>query len=142
MNIRYLTPDFAVAPQISVSDIVGIKEAGFVAVICNRPAMESMPMDQPEAISAAVTGAGLTFVDNPLTSGQLSMDHIETQAQAMSGKTLAYCASGTRSAILWALAVAGKLPTDDILAAMDKAGYPMPQLRGQIDMLASPPARP
>lgn len=141
MDIRHLTPDFAVSPQISSGDISDLKEAGFTAVICNRPSMESMPLDQPDLIGEAVAAAGLTFVDNPLVSGQLSMDHIASQADGMQGKTLAYCASGTRSAILWALAMAGKMPTDDILAAMETGGYPMPQLRGQIDMLASPPAR-
>lgn len=141
MDIRYLTPDFAVSPQISADDIAALKADGFTSVICNRPEMESMPQDKPDVIAEAVTTNGLAFVDNPLVSGQLSMEHISTQAQAMEGKTLAYCASGTRSAILWALAIAGKMPTDDILDAMDKAGYAMPQLRGQIDMLASPPAR-
>ncbi|MEP5758083.1 MAG: protein tyrosine phosphatase family protein [Litoreibacter sp.] len=138
MNIHYLTPDFAVAPQITVEDLPAIKDAGFDTVICNRPAMESTPQDQPELIAQAVASSGLAFIDNPLVSGQLSMDHITAQESAASKKTLAYCASGTRSAILWALATAGKMPTDDILEAMSKAGYAMPQLRGQIDMLASP----
>lgn len=138
MNIKYLTPDFAVAPQITTEDLPALKEAGFTTVICNRPSMESTPQDQPDLINAATSSAGLTFIDNPLMSGQLSMDHITTQSAAMQGKVLAYCASGTRSAILWGLAMADKMPVDDILGAMDKAGYPMPQLRAQLDMLASP----
>ena len=142
MDIRPLTPDFAVSPQIRVEDVAALKEAGFTAVICNRPAIESALAEQPEEIGKAAEEAGLAFTDNPLVSGHLSMDHITAQAEGSKGKTLAYCASGTRSAILWALAMAGKMPTDEIIAAMDKAGYPMPQLRGQIDMLASPPARP
>jgi uncharacterized protein (TIGR01244 family) len=138
MDIRHLTPDFAVSTQITADDMTALKEAGFTCLICNRPSMESMPQDQPDLIKAAAEQEGLIFSDNPLISGQLSMDHITVQASSMQGKTLAYCASGTRSAILWAMAMAGKMPTDDILVAMDKAGYPMPQLRGQIDMLASP----
>jgi uncharacterized protein (TIGR01244 family) len=140
MDIRPLTPDFAVSPQISAEDIPALKEAGFTHIICNRPSMESTPRDQPDLIHQAATQNGLTFTDNPLISGQLDMDHIALQRDGSDGKVLAYCASGTRSAILWALATAGKMPTDDILAAMAKAGYPMDQLRGQIDMLASPPS--
>lgn len=140
MNIRTVTPDFAVAPQITVEDLPALKDAGFTSIICNRPSMESMPADLPELIAAACKNIGLTFTDNPLVSGDLSMDHISIQGNALDGKTLAYCASGTRSIILWGMAMAGKMPTDDILAAMDKAGYPMPQLRGQIEMLASPGA--
>ncbi len=140
MDIRPLTPDFAVSPQISAEDIPALKEAGFTHIICNRPRMESAPQDQPEVIHEAAAVHGLTFTDNPLISGQLDMDHISLQREGIEGKVLAYCASGTRSAILWALASAGKMPTDDILAAMRNAGYPMDQLRGQIDMLASPPS--
>jgi uncharacterized protein (TIGR01244 family) len=137
MNIRTVTPDFAVAPQITVDDIPALKDAGFTSIICNRPSVESMPADLPDTIGAACAAAGLTFTNNPLTSGDLSMDHISLQGSAIEGKTLAYCASGTRSIILWAMAMAGSMPTDDILNAMDTAGYPMPQLRGQIEMLAS-----
>ena len=140
MDIRPLTPDFAVSPQITADDIPALKEAGFTHIICNRPIAESMPQDAPEMIASAASNNGLGFTDNPLVSGDLSMEHISLQKDGTSGKVLAYCASGTRSAILWALATAGKMPTDDILEAMAKAGYAMPQLRGQIDMLASPPS--
>lgn len=140
MDIRHLTPEFAVAPQITAEDLPALKEAGFTHIICNRPAMESMPQDAPDMIMAAASSNGLSFKDNPLISGQLSMEHITLQKSEPGSKTLAYCASGTRSAILWALATAGSMPTDDILEAMANAGYAMPQLRGQIDMLASPPS--
>lgn len=136
MDTRQITPDFHVAPQVTAADMAELKEAGFTHIICNRPASESMPQDQPELIEAAATAAGLGWTLNPLVSGDLSMDHVT--AQQADGKVLAYCASGTRSAILWALAQAGKMPTDDILAAIAQAGYPMEGLRGQINMLAKP----
>jgi len=139
MDTRPITPDFHVAPQISVADIAALKEAGFTHIICNRPEAESAPQDQPELIEQAAKAAGLGWSFNPLVSGELSMEHID--AQTTDGKVLAYCASGTRSAILWALAQAGKMPTDDILAAIAEAGYPMDALRGQINMLASPPSQ-
>ncbi|MDO9527336.1 MAG: sulfur transferase domain-containing protein, partial [Gemmobacter sp.] len=37
MDIRALTPDYAVSPQISPSDLPAIKAAGYSTVICNRP---------------------------------------------------------------------------------------------------------
>jgi uncharacterized protein (TIGR01244 family) len=49
---------------------------------------------------------------------------------------LAYCASGTRSSILWSLIQAGQMPTDDILRATQEAGYELGGMRGQIDALA------
>ncbi|MDA8746728.1 TIGR01244 family sulfur transferase [Litoreibacter sp.] len=135
MDIRPLTPDFAVAPQITAEDVNTLKAEGFTHIICNRPAFESAPDETPDVIAAAVAQAGMGWTDNPMMGGQLSMEMI--QAQRAEGKVLAYCASGTRSAILWGLAQAGEMPTDDILKAMRDAGYPMEQMRGQLDMLAS-----
>lgn len=139
MDIRTLSPDFAVAPQIDADDVAELAALGFTHVICNRPAFESAPDQQPDLIRAAVEAAGLGWSDNPMAGGQLSMELVEAQRAPLAdgGKVLAYCASGTRSAVLWGLSQAGDLGTDDILGAMAAAGYPMEQLRGQIDALAS-----
>ncbi len=134
MDIRTLSPDFAVTPQIHVSDIEDIKAEGFTHIVCNRPSAESAPGDKPSDIEMATKAAGLGFSNNPVVMGQLNMENVN--AQKIDGKTLAYCASGTRSAIVWALAVAGTQPTKDILAALDTAGFPMPQLGPQVDALA------
>lgn len=134
MDIRTLSPDFAVTPQIHVSDLEEIKARGFTHILCNRPEMESQPGDKPDDIRAAAEAAGLTFSDNPVVMGQLTMDNVA--AQQADGKVLAYCASGTRSAIVWALAQAGKQPTRSILATLSDAGFPMPNLGPQIDALA------
>ncbi len=135
MDIRPLSSDFAVAPQIRSDDVALLKEQGFTHIICNRPAFESAPEDSPENIGKAAMEAGLGWTDNPMTGGQLSMEMIDDQRA--DGKVLAYCASGTRSAVLWALSQANSMPVDDILAAMENAGYPMEQLRSQLEMLAS-----
>jgi uncharacterized protein (TIGR01244 family) len=134
MDIRTLSPDFAVAPQITAEDATALAEQGFTHVICNRPAFESAPQDGPDAIKAAVEAAGLGWTDNPLVMAEMSMDHVA--AQKAPGKVLAYCASGTRSAMLWALSQAGEMETDAIMSALEQAGYPLAGLRGQIEMLA------
>lgn len=112
-----------------------IKDAGFTHVICNRPEPESAPGDKPQDIQSAAEAAGLTFADNPVVPGQLTIENVEAQVE--NGKTLAYCASGTRSAIVWALSQAGKQPTSAIIDTLSDAGFPMPQLAGQIDALAN-----
>ncbi|MEL6548914.1 MAG: TIGR01244 family sulfur transferase [Pseudomonadota bacterium] len=139
MDIRTITPDYAVTPQIEPDDIPAIKEAGFTTVICNRPDGE-VPMElHGEVLKAAVEAAGLTFVDNPLVHAELSMGHVERQAAAQkeaAGPVLAYCASGTRSSILWSLSQAGQMTTEDILAATTKAGYELSHLQPQLEALA------
>lgn len=135
-----LSPTHAVAPQISPNDVADLKEAGFTTVICNRPDGEN-PMElRADVLRAAVEAAGMTFKVNPVIGGGMTFENVDQQAEFLSDtneKTLAYCASGTRSAILWALAMAGKMTTNEILAAVASAGYQLEGLRSQIDMLAA-----
>ena len=139
MDIRPLTPDYAVSPQIEAGDIPEIVAAGYTTVICNRPDAEIMPFNHASEIGKAATAAGLTFVVNPVNPGALTMDNVETQAKAITeatGPVLAYCASGNRSSIVWGMATAGTLSTDKIIAAADAAGYNLHGLRAQLDAMA------
>lgn len=140
MNIHHITPAYAVSPQIDASDLPAIAQAGFKAIICNRPDAEVPPSHQAEALEIAAIAAGLTFVRNPITHQGLNMQMVADQAAVMTdtdGPVLAYCASGTRSAIVWSLAQAGQMPTDQIIAATAAAGYDLGGMRGQLDMLAT-----
>lgn len=139
MDIRQITPTYAVTPQIDPADLAAIAAAGFKAVICNRPDAEVPPSHQANAIEAAARAAGLGFTCIPVTHQGLNMEMVNDQAAAMEaagGPVLAYCASGTRSSIVWSLSQAGKMPTDDIIAATTAAGYDLGGMRGQIDALA------
>ena len=139
MTFRFLSPTHAVGPQIAPDELPAIAEAGFSVVICNRPDAEVPAELQSGALRAAVEGAGLEFVDNPVDGRAMSMQNVEIQKDQIGQdgrKTLAYCASGTRSAVMWALASAGSLPTDEILAAAAAAGYRLDGLRQQIEVLA------
>ena len=139
MDIRPLTDSYSVTPQITPEDLAAIKAAGYRTVICNRPDPE-IPEDlHAEAMRAAVEAAGLRFVVNPVFPGQLTMENVEIQRDTIDdaeGPVLAYCASGNRSSIVWALANAGRVPTDDLIAAAGKYGYQLAQFRGMIDQLA------
>lgn len=139
MDIRPLIPGYAVTPQIEPNDVPEIVAQGFTTVICNRPDPEVPHELSADVIRAAVEAAGLTFVENPMQGGGLTPDHIAAQRAAIDGATgpvLAYCASGNRSSILWALANAGRMPTDDLVAAGARYGYQVPQFRDLIDRLA------
>jgi uncharacterized protein (TIGR01244 family) len=94
-------------------------------------------MHQAAAMQAAAEAAGLAFTYNPVTMPGLSLEQVDEQADAMEGRTLAYCASGTRSAILWALSQAGRVPTDQIFEATGRAGYDLAGLRPQVEQLAA-----
>ena len=138
LDIRVLTGDYAVSPQIAPEDMPAIRDLGYTTVICNRPDIENPPAYHTAAMAAAAEAAGLAFVENPFAGG-LDLGIIDRQRAAIDaaeGPVLAYCRSGTRSATVWALAEAGRLSTDAILAATASAGYALDGMRPQIDGLA------
>lgn len=139
MDIRQITPDYAVSPQIDPADMPAIAAAGFKAIICNRPDAEVPHELSSEVMRIAAEAAGLGFTVNPVTHQTLNMDMVAEQKAAMDaagGPVLAYCASGTRSSIVWSLGQAGEMAADDIIAATAKAGYDLAGLRPRLDALA------
>ena len=105
MEIRQITEDYSVAPQISVADVEAIRQAGFRSVICNRPDAEdgAVPHDR---IEQAVREAGMEFRFIPVISGQITMDNVDDQAAALDDlpkPVLAYCRSGARCTNLYGL---------------------------------------
>jgi sulfide:quinone oxidoreductase len=128
MDIRKITDELSVAPQICAQDVAAIVAAGFRAVICNRPDGETS--DQPccEDIEAAVKASGIAWRAQPVRSGGVTLEDAEAFGVLMAElpkPVLAYCRSGTRCATLWCLSQAGKRPLPDILARTQAAGYDM-----------------
>jgi uncharacterized protein (TIGR01244 family) len=139
MDIRALTPDYAVSPQIEPADLAAIKAAGYVTVIDNRPDGEIPPHLHTPVMRAAAEALGLTFIANPVISGQLTMENVTAQGAAMAaspGPVFAYCASGNRCSVVWALANAGKRPVDELVGLPARFGYQLDHLRLQIEALA------
>lgn len=140
MDIRKLTPAYFVSPQISVEDVPAIVEAGITKVICNRPNSEVPPSHHSDAIGAAVRAAGLDYVVLELTHQTMTPENVALHASHIAeaaGPVLAYCASGTRSSVVWALGQAATTPVNDILARTSAAGYQLDGLRPTLEQLAS-----
>lgn len=132
MDAKHLTPHYHVSPQITPEDAAIIREAGYVAVICNRPDAENPPQLQAAALRAAVEAQGIAFHEVPLTHQTMTPENVTRQSDIIDrteGPVLAYCASGTRSSVIWALGQAATQDVDDILAATSKAGYGLDALR-------------
>ena len=126
-DIRQVTEDFAVAPQISPEDMAEAAKMGFVLVINNRPDGEAL--DQPDSaeMAAAAEAAGLAYAHIPVRGGP-TPDQIEAVAEAIDeakGPVLAFCRSGTRSIITWSLgqAASGARPKDELIKLGAGAGY-------------------
>ncbi len=138
MDIRQITPRFSVSPQISPDEMGEIAAAGFVRVICNRPDAEVPPSFQSDVMQQAAKAAGIDFALCPLTHQTMTPDRIAENAALMEaeGPVLAYCASGTRSTIAWALAAAGDMPVDEIIAAARSGGYDLSNLAPTLEAAA------
>lgn len=139
MDIRPLTDAYAVSPQITSNDVADIVAAGFKTVICNRPDGEIPPVYQAASLRKAVEGAGLTFVVNPVIGGAMTMENVTVQGAAIAdsaGPVLAYCASGNRSSVVWALSQAGTRAVDELIAIPARHGYVLEPYRPTIEQLA------
>ena len=139
MDIRALTPSYAVSPQIEPADLAAIKSAGYTTVIDNRPDGEIPPYLHAVQMQAAAAALGLRFVINPVVSGAMTPDNITAQAAAVAASTgpvFAYCASGNRCSVVWALMHAGTKATDDLIGIPARFGYNLEHLRGQLDAKA------
>lgn len=132
MDIRPLTPGYAVSPQITPEDLPAIKAAGYVTLIDNRPDGEIPPNLHADEMRAAAESLGLAFIANPVVGGAITEDNVTTQREALStspGPVFAYCASGNRSSVVWALAQAGERPADELIGIPAQYGYSLEWLR-------------
>ncbi|MFQ6547979.1 TIGR01244 family sulfur transferase [Aestuariibius sp. 2305UL40-4] len=140
MEIRPLTDHYAVSPQITPEDVEVIRDAGFTTILCNRPDGEVPQPLQAQAVGAAAKAAGLEFKVLPVTHQTITPELVAEQRAIVEGSVgpvMAYCASGTRCTIVWALGQAGLQPADKIIGAAAKAGYDIAGLRPQLDALAN-----
>lgn len=140
MDPRCITPRYFVSPQIAAEDLQALAEAGFKAVICNRPDAEVPPSHQADAIRIAAEAAGLRFESLPLTHQTMTAENIAKQrelAEICEGPVLAYCASGTRCSVVWALGQASDMTPDAILSKTAAAGYQLDNLRPTLEQLTS-----
>ena len=138
---RTLTQEIMVAPQIGIDAVAEAKAQGVALIINNRPEGESDDQTPGEEIASAARRAGMDYVAIPVTHAGFSEGQMKAMTAALAGTDrpiLAYCRSGTRSTLLWALAEAstGHHP-DDLAQAAADAGYDLTSIRPLLDMLAA-----
>ena len=140
MNIHKITEKFFVSAQIEAADAHAVVDAGIVRVICNRPDQEVPAALQADAIGAAVRAAGIDFAVLPITHQSMTQSVVAEQSELINsadGPVLAYCASGTRSTVIWALGQIGTMPVDEILNQAAQAGYDLSGLRPTLQGLST-----
>ena len=138
---RKITDSFYASPQIGLADVAAAKDMGITLIINNRPDGEEPSAPQGDAIAAASSAAGIDYMAIPVTHAGFSRPQIDAMAQALEkqdGKILAYCRSGTRSTLLWALAqTAGGESPRIIAVRAEEAGYDVSPIAMMLDALAA-----
>jgi len=126
MDIKQLTPKLSVSPQIGPEHAGEIAAAGFRTVICNRPDAENPPELHAAQLRAALEAEGVAFLELPFDSRSMTAEVVVKLREMIAGAegpVLAYCRTGTRCTNAWALAQAGDMAPQDIIAAAADAGY-------------------
>lgn len=140
-DFRTLSETFIASPQITTGDIAEAKELGVTLVINNRPDGEGPDQTPGDAIADAARAVGLDYLAIPIDQSGFSDAHVDAMAHAVErarGKVLAYCRSGTRSTLLWALAAASRGENPETIArAAATAGYDVGPVRGAMERLAA-----
>lgn len=126
-EFRFVTDDFAVSGQISAADVAVAAAMGFRLIVNNRPDGEAPGQPSGAAIEAAALAAGLAYVHVPV-AGRPNAEQVEAVRVAVgeaSGKVLAYCRSGTRSIVAWALGevAGGRMGSGELIRLAATAGY-------------------
>ncbi len=138
---RKLTDRILVAPQITIDQVEQAKAQGVTMIVNNRPDDEEPGQVNGAEIEAAAKAAGIAYLAVPVAHGGFAPWQLDGMAQALEqagdGKLLAYCRSGTRSTLLWALTRARAGDNADVLSAQAAAaGYDISPVRQIMDALA------
>jgi len=128
VDLKKITDELTVSPQILPAELKALADLGFRSVICNRPDGEAADQPTFDEIAAAAKKAKIEVRNIPIVAGKVGDADAAAFGAALKelpGPTLAYCRTGTRSATLWSLSAASTKTTSEILAATKAAGYDM-----------------
>jgi uncharacterized protein (TIGR01244 family) len=139
-DFRKLSESVLASPQLTANDIGAARTLGVTRIVNNRPEEEEPGQTPGAAIEAAAREAGIDYVAIPISHGNFGEAEVGAMVDALDrphGKVLAYCRTGTRSTLLWALAQAAKgEPLTSIAAAAAAAGYDVSPVLPAMTVLA------
>jgi len=126
-DFRTVTDDFAVSPQLGPAEVRAAAAQGYAMIINNRPNLEAPDQPMSAEIEAAALAAGLRYAFVPVV-GRPTREQVQAvraAAASANGKVLAFCRSGTRSIIAWAMGeiAAGTRTREEVARLSRQAGY-------------------
>ena len=135
MKLAVLTPNVTALAQPSVEDVAELAERGYRSIVSNRP--ENETEDQPSwlDLKAAAAAKNMDAIQIPVVMGQISEDQVEAFRNALEDlprPIAVFCRTGTRAALMWALANEGNLTVDERIAIAAKDGYDLEPFRPRL----------
>ncbi|MEO8175862.1 MAG: TIGR01244 family sulfur transferase [Sphingomicrobium sp.] len=124
--LRQLDPSTLVSGQIAAADLAQLPGQGVTMIVNNRPDGEEPDQPSGAEIQHAAEQLGIAYRHIPILRGIGPAD-VEAMRDAIrecgDGKMLAFCRSGTRSTLAWALARAEDgVPRDELERCAGAAG--------------------
>ena len=125
--IRQLDERVMVSGQVAPHEVAGLAEQGVTMLVNNRPDGEEQGQPLAGDIEAAAEAAGISYRFLPIIRGIGPAD-IEAMQEALrgceGGKMLAFCRSGTRSALAVALAKREQgASAEEVVQQLNQAGF-------------------
>jgi len=125
--IRQLDDRVMVSGQVAPHEVAGLAEQGFTVLVNNRPDGEEASQPLAGEIEDAAVAAGISYRFVPILRGIGPADVEEMQKalrEAEGGKLLAFCRSGTRSALALALAKREEgTSAEEVVRQLNEAGF-------------------
>ena len=115
---RQLDDHVLVSRQIAPEEVAELRAQGVTMIVNNRPDGEDADQPLGADIEAAAREAGIAYRHVPIRRGMGPSD-VEAMQDAMrecgDGKLVAFCRTGNRSALAWAVARAEEgVPRDEL----------------------------
>ena len=135
---RNLADDFSVSPQLAAADFAELAAAGYKTVINNRPDGEEPGQLTASDAQQLAQEYGLNYVHIPVKIPALTDAIVDQFSAALSnspGPILAHCKSGTRSCVLWTLAIAKQntMTLEELMQCVAQSGYDLTKMRPLIE---------
>jgi uncharacterized protein (TIGR01244 family) len=116
-----------VGGQITPARVPTLKELGVTLIVNNRPDGEDVGQPESDEIEAAAKAAGIDYRHVPIARG-LGPSDIEAMRDAIhavgDGKLFAFCRSGNRSVLAWAVAMSEDgVPREELNRLANEAGF-------------------
>jgi len=136
--VRELPGEVYVTGQLDEAQIQALSEQGIKSFVNNRPDMEGHEQPRADALAQIAQDAGAAYFFIPMAGG-LTPGIIEASVTAYTNAPrpiVTFCASGMRSAALWAFAHVKELGVEPVMEALSGAGYNLEQIRSPLTQYA------